>query len=424
MADEVAAEAALVSVDLDPLLTGARFGDPGEALERLEEQLPRLENADDPERLLQGLCGRIGLLRLVGAGEEDLVQACDLLERAADDQRQPVWRAVARALRAQTSVDAGDVAAAMGDLGEIDLDQVEAGFSSLAGHRLLEILSDVYTRLRLHDRADEARQRIEESVTSRSLLDAAAHWVGWGSELAHRAVEPIARGAEEPDLVLLDEAAEIAARVDDLDPGEVPDRLVRAASGIRALAAAYRGRSSESLRLLARDAFADPQDLPSTERQVLILAAMRAHALLGSVATARSLDEAATQHVGTLTDLVFEVARARERLWLETHAGGNPAPVLRRLTELLARLAWQGMDLVTDTARQSLEHHVLRAESRTDALTGVGNRRALDEELRAMLRDGPLPMALVLVDLDGFAQINDRYTELVGDEVLRRVATA
>ena len=61
---------------------------------------------------------------------------------------------------------------------------------------------------------------------------------------------------------------------------------------------------------------------------MVTLAAMHAHALLGSVATARSLDEAATQHIGALPDLVLEVSRARERLWLETHAGGDVVPVL------------------------------------------------------------------------------------------------
>ncbi|HEX2805160.1 MAG TPA: GGDEF domain-containing protein, partial [Kineosporiaceae bacterium] len=88
------------------------------------------------------------------------------------------------------------------------------------------------------------------------------------------------------------------------------------------------------------------------------------------------------------------------------------------------RLAWQSMDLVAETARQALEHQALRVESRTDALTGVGNRRALDEELRSMLRFSPMPLSLVLVDVDDFKRVNDRFTHVVGDEVLRRVAGA
>ena len=97
-------------------------------------------------------------------------------------------------------------------------------------------------------------------------------------------------------------------------------------------------------------------------------------------------------------------------------------PVLDRMTQLLIRLGWSGMDLVADTARQALEHQALRTESRTDALTGVGNRRSMDEELRQLLRFSPLPTALVLVDIDDFKEINDRYSHVVGDQVLRRVA--
>jgi diguanylate cyclase (GGDEF)-like protein len=422
--DGTETEFALASLDLDTLIADGRYGQVSSALDRLDELLPALEGAADHEALLRGLSGRVCLLRLRQTSTPDLVIACDLLERAAEDRRKPVWKAVAQALRAQTHVDDADIAAAMADLGGLDLDQLDSDLSGASGYQLLDVLAGTYTRLRLHDRADSARRRIEEHVDSRSELERAAHWVGWGVELTRRAIEPLASGAEHPDLDLLDRAASIAAEISHLAPDNVPDRLLRVSGGIRALSAAYREKPSESLRLLGKDAFADPRDLPAMERQVLTLAAMRAHALLGSIATARSLDESATRHVGTLFDTILEVARARERLWLESLANGDVVPVLTRLTELLARLAWQGMDLITDTARQSLEHHVLRAESRTDALTGVGNRRALDEELRNMLRAGPLPLALVLVDVDGFKQVNDRFTHLVGDEVLRRVATA
>ena len=64
---------------------------------------------------------------------------------------------------------------------------------------------------------------------------------------------------------------------------------------------------------------------------------------------------------------------------------------------------------------EALEHQALRTESRTDPLTGVGNRRALDEDLRQILRFTPLPMSLVLVDVDDFKGVNDRFTHVVGD---------
>ena len=56
----------------------------------------------------------------------------------------------------------------------------------------------------------------------------------------------------------------------------------------------------------------------------------------------------------------------------------------------------------------------------TDSLTGMLNRRALFD----LGGDEPLPAgtAVVMLDLDGFKTINDRFGHAVGDEVLRRFA--
>jgi diguanylate cyclase len=69
----------------------------------------------------------------------------------------------------------------------------------------------------------------------------------------------------------------------------------------------------------------------------------------------------------------------------------------------------------------------LRALNRTDALTGLGNRRAVEEALAAEFhrceRSGR-PAALLLVDLDRFKAVNDQHGHGFGDEVLRRVGLA
>ena len=67
----------------------------------------------------------------------------------------------------------------------------------------------------------------------------------------------------------------------------------------------------------------------------------------------------------------------------------------------------------------------LSQQAATDPLTDVGNRRffdtALDVEIkRAQRAHGP--MSLVLVDLDGFKEMNDTYGHKLGDEMLRTVA--
>jgi two-component system, cell cycle response regulator len=67
----------------------------------------------------------------------------------------------------------------------------------------------------------------------------------------------------------------------------------------------------------------------------------------------------------------------------------------------------------------------LAALSETDALTGLANRRALRrrlaEEFRRSIRYRT-PFSLLLLDVDGLKQINDKYGHPAGDRVIRRVA--
>ena len=67
----------------------------------------------------------------------------------------------------------------------------------------------------------------------------------------------------------------------------------------------------------------------------------------------------------------------------------------------------------------------LRELSLNDALTGLGNRRRMEEDLerthaRALRADRPY--AIALFDIDHFKPYNDHYGHLAGDETLRQVA--
>jgi diguanylate cyclase (GGDEF)-like protein len=67
----------------------------------------------------------------------------------------------------------------------------------------------------------------------------------------------------------------------------------------------------------------------------------------------------------------------------------------------------------------------LEALTLTDALTGLGNRRALERDLaKAMLRSRRLdqPLSLLFLDVDDLKTVNDRFGHAGGDETLRVVA--
>lgn len=75
-------------------------------------------------------------------------------------------------------------------------------------------------------------------------------------------------------------------------------------------------------------------------------------------------------------------------------------------------------------AAEIITHESLREQSRTDALTGLGNRRMLDEALAEALTlaTAEAPLLLMLFDLDGFKAYNDAFGHPAGDALLVRLA--
>jgi diguanylate cyclase (GGDEF)-like protein len=77
---------------------------------------------------------------------------------------------------------------------------------------------------------------------------------------------------------------------------------------------------------------------------------------------------------------------------------------------------------LTRSLRRSVEQ--LHTEARTDALTGVGNRLALEEHLRGAVtssRHDGTPIAVMFVDVDHFKRVNDALGHQVGDGLLVEV---
>ncbi|SDW39382.1 diguanylate cyclase [Thiocapsa roseopersicina] len=69
----------------------------------------------------------------------------------------------------------------------------------------------------------------------------------------------------------------------------------------------------------------------------------------------------------------------------------------------------------------------LHSLSNRDPLTGIANRRALDERLALEWRRAARcrqPLGLLMIDVDHFKRYNDRYGHIQGDDCLRRVARA
>ena len=75
--------------------------------------------------------------------------------------------------------------------------------------------------------------------------------------------------------------------------------------------------------------------------------------------------------------------------------------------------------------QQSLE--AIRAESFTDPLTGLGNRKFFDRSIEVAVKNAVQsgqPLTLMMFDIDHFKSFNDSFGHLTGDQVLRLVGMA
>ena len=129
----------------------------------------------------------------------------------------------------------------------------------------------------------------------------------------------------------------------------------------------------------------------------------------------------------TQIEAISEVAGRSE-------AGVDPRLLVKTLMNELAKAATRATKLEVQFIEKSRELDIIReslsqseARARTDTLTGLANRRALEEFFRtaqAQAMEQGQPLSALLIDIDHFKQFNDNFGHGVGDQVLRLVAKA
>ncbi|MBP7585561.1 MAG: GGDEF domain-containing protein [Spirochaetes bacterium] len=100
---------------------------------------------------------------------------------------------------------------------------------------------------------------------------------------------------------------------------------------------------------------------------------------------------------------------------------GIAVKVMFRMLNITTRRLRNTSRFVADTVRWGEE---ARRRAITDDLTGIYNRRYLDEALKeqfAAARDRGKPLSLMMVDLDRFREINERHGSAAGDGVILAV---
>jgi diguanylate cyclase len=116
----------------------------------------------------------------------------------------------------------------------------------------------------------------------------------------------------------------------------------------------------------------------------------------------------------------------------ECQAASDPRPIIEKLVKELSNATKRASALEANFLETSGELDKIRdslklaeQHSNTDALTGLANRRALEEYFRsaqiAAMETGE-PLSILMIDIDHFKKFNDSFGHQVGDQVLRLVA--
>ncbi|MHC4879657.1 MAG: GGDEF domain-containing protein [Planctomycetota bacterium] len=115
-----------------------------------------------------------------------------------------------------------------------------------------------------------------------------------------------------------------------------------------------------------------------------------------------------------VTTAMFPVLAEQLRsLWMMSGLVGLASAV--GLMQLVTRVERRHFSILTE----------LQKEACTDALTGIANRRVLDQHLAEVVlasREDELPLCLMMIDIDYFKSINDAYGHAVGDDVLKNTS--
>lgn len=197
-------------------------------------------------------------------------------------------------------------------------------------------------------------------------------------------------------------------------------------------------RLGEDLALVLTDKVRQLGQVVNASGDWIVLTGPDGAIVFSSAAVRRILDYRPDQIVGLrFVDMADPQDAAAARSILDRLAAGQSVRVTYRMRHRDGREVWvesiahppaPGEGIVI-TSRDVTEHHRsderLRLAALHDPVTGLANRRHVDQELNAAvaraerLGEG---LAVVFLDIDGFKKVNDDYGHPAGDAVLRQVA--
>jgi diguanylate cyclase (GGDEF)-like protein len=359
----------------------------------------------------------------------EAVEACIAVAKAIDE---PGWEANALAIRIINLARSGRGGDTVKDLvtAEHALSRTrDAGLTSWA-HTGLGYAYDVLRLYELciphYEQATELEADVFELAESRAIdrLNLAETYLRWAHEL-ERLGDPsyqrvirerlasAAYWAREAERVIVDDESQefwrlsvrlwLAAAATDEDPATAVTELKECRDQISKL--------GETERLAIAGAY--------------LARALAAH---GELDEARAAADRATGDLIPLADPATHLLVLQTRSELAASTGEPGAVAGLEYARSVARAWWKDRQRALNAVRHALATHDLSVRhdaewhaARQDPLTGVGNRRALEERLTAA-RDSGRAVTLLAIDVDDLKLVNDSYGHACGDELLQVVA--
>lgn len=311
---------------------------------------------------------------------------------------------------------------------------LEPGLTDLEDPQVQAALGALGVALRLFGVADEARAveaRLEAVEASMPRNQRVARWSNLALEHAIAAMVQGRRPPFRPDVRLLERAVTEIGRATLLSHGDSYHVVADEERVLRALCEAVAGDARQALHRLEACRHVLELGQEGVPPQLLWGAAWtRALVRLGRTQEAvRTGRELLSKIEGSGVDgdrlvLAYEVMRAEAPE--AEHEGSGVAAFVHLAEErlgddiaLLEALFRARVDLL----RGADERRLLAQAASLDPLTGLVNRRGATAAVEdACRRPAGEEVALLLLDLDGFKEVNDTCGHLAGDLVLQRVA--
>jgi diguanylate cyclase (GGDEF)-like protein len=139
-----------------------------------------------------------------------------------------------------------------------------------------------------------------------------------------------------------------------------------------------------------------------------------------SCALQRRSNERESRFMGVASDLqtaaeLESVAELRDQICVQ----------IRHITSLVEDMKLENQQLVAELEQEMQQYRrkldEVELQANRDTLTGLANRRVLQARIDEQIQSG-LPFCLLLMDLNRFKAVNDKYGHLAGDELLKRFA--